>query len=105
MLEWVSLGHEALSYRTLTWCWCRVIASYEGFMSLSKSAQDPQALESGKRNSAQFLQSMRAPRKRMQSPNTNAQKNSESGRGCDARNDHRTQLKIGVIEPVETHFG
>ena len=82
MLEWVSLGHEALSYRTLTWCWCRVIASYEGFMSLSKSAQDPQALESGKRNSAQFLQSMRAPRKRMQSPNTNAQKNSESGRGC-----------------------
>jgi TetR/AcrR family transcriptional repressor of nem operon len=46
-----------------------LIATYEGYISLSKSSQDPQVLESGKRNIARFLQSLRAPRKRKQRPN------------------------------------
>jgi TetR/AcrR family transcriptional regulator, transcriptional repressor for nem operon len=41
-----------------------VIASYEGYISLTKSSQDPHMLESGKRNMVRYLESLRAPQKR-----------------------------------------
>jgi TetR/AcrR family transcriptional regulator, transcriptional repressor for nem operon len=41
-----------------------VIATYEGYISLTKSSQDPRMLETGKRNMARYLESLRAPQKR-----------------------------------------
>jgi AcrR family transcriptional regulator len=46
-----------------------LIATYEGYISLSKSSQDPHMLQSGKRNMVRFLESLRTPRKRKQRPN------------------------------------
>jgi len=46
-----------------------LIATYEGYISLSKSSQDPQMLQAGKRNMVIFLESLRTPRKRKQRPN------------------------------------
>lgn len=41
-----------------------LIATYEGYLSLTKSSQDPRMLESGKRSMARYLESLRAPQKR-----------------------------------------
>ena len=38
-----------------------VVALYEGYMSISKNAQDPRVLESGKRSMARYLKTLRAP--------------------------------------------
>jgi TetR/AcrR family transcriptional repressor of nem operon len=40
-----------------------LIATYEGYISFTKSSQDPRMLESGKRNMARYLESLRAPQK------------------------------------------
>jgi TetR/AcrR family transcriptional regulator, transcriptional repressor for nem operon len=40
-----------------------LIATYEGYLSLAKSSQNPQMLQSGKRNMKRYLESLR-PRKR-----------------------------------------
>jgi TetR/AcrR family transcriptional regulator, transcriptional repressor for nem operon len=45
-----------------------LIATYEGYLSLTKSSQNPRMLQSGKKNMKSYLESLR-PRKRNRRPN------------------------------------
>lgn len=45
-----------------------LIATYEGYISLAKSSQDPRMLQSGKKTITQCLESLRAPRQQKRRP-------------------------------------